>query len=755
MAEVSIDRNSYVKFYIKTPIHGVVEMINPPGGWRDDDLELNRSQQHGIFNEFTNELEFYKKYRDIIENTFQELGNNVSVYLIKKQLEDTVNGVMFIEKYRGRADWETKVIKNGVLKIKFNSNDLEELIEANETDEIEIETTTSIDGEDIGEMETFLTSLSGRNIAFRGESILDQDNQPNYNQFSNKVWFTPRTKLIAKGEERHVSVDSNYANIIDPSDYGLNNGESSAVGFAIYDKGNVASNAFFVDTVEEQSLAFLKVDYHIKCRCYAPSTNRTFQISIAYKAKNYGDGYTTIHRDVLFQQTVQYGEPLNVDIQGSVNYDTPHNVAVVLVYRWFSTSFNENVPNFYSWRTTVSYQRLKVTGYTYYEPSLDLSFVFVHDVFERLLQILTNKKGLFYSKYFGRTELGYENDGEAGLIGLMSGYWARAFSHESEKYKPPKFDWKKLLESCNAVFNVGMGTEIHNNIKKARIEKIKYFYQQQVVVKLGQVSNLERKYDKTLYHSGIEIGYNKGGDYENEIGLDEPNTLTKFTTPDRKSKNKYRKISDIRSDEYGLEKIRRKPELLYPDEDTRGDEHNWFLDLKRAFNGKFQQTDWNDRLESEPIGINDPATYRAYFFTPLRMLFRHGWILRAGLSTYLNKKIKYISSKANTNLQTHFISESQPYQENLPEGLLVNKLERSRFLPVEINFEHSVDDNLINLIYGKTTVMYEGSLEDIPNYYFKFSWINEKQETETGYLMNFKPSKLGKFKMLKANEKLI
>ena len=266
----------------------------------------------------------------------------------------------------------------------------------------------------------------------------------------------------------------------------------------------------------------------------------------------------------------------------------------------------------------------------------------------------------------------------------------------------------------------------------------------------------------------MTFGYDKSGDYEDSMGLDEPNTKTEYVTPIRKSTKKYIKTSKIRADEYGMELARRKPQETYPDEDTRYDDNNWFLDLKRADGlGYVQRENITDptldtnRLKEQASGIFSPETFRSSFFTPLRMLMRHAWVFRGGMELYLSKKIKYISKDKNSTLKTNATDDwnkglKQPYVEN--EDITVGNLERSRFLPEIVEFEHAVSDELMEWIQGTTELEYpqgSGMIENIPNVYFKFEYLNENGILERGYLLNLKPNKEGKWKMQLSNENIV
>jgi len=352
----------------------------------------------------------------------------------------------------------------------------------------------------------------------------------------------------------------------------------------------------------------------------------------------------------------------------------------------------------------------------------------------------------------------YTEDGEFGLVGLISGFWVRAFNPVTERYKSMQMSIKEGIDSLKAVFNVGVSVDTIEGKQVLRIEDLKYYYQDTVAVKLpNQITNVARDVDASMFFSAIDIGYSDGGKYENEIGLDEPNTKTEFITPLRKTNNKFTKLSKVRSDEYGMEILRRKPQESYPDEDMTGDEHNWFLDLKRPEDGGtiYTQRNWDDdRLVEEPTGVLVPDTYRAFIFTPLRMLLRHGWIIRSGMEQVVNmtKYIKYISSVANTTLSMWFLNEDAPIQEN--DDVLVSSLERARLLPQRIKFTHPIDDDLMDWLMGTTPIMVGGEIEDVPNYYFKVQFTNEKEELETGYIISIKP-KSGGFELYKCNDNIL
>ena len=161
-----------------------------------------------------------------------------------------------------------------------------------------------------------------------------------------------------------------------------------------------------------------------------------------------------------------------------------------------------------------------------------------------------------------------------------------------------------------------------------------------------------------------------------------------FSTTITRVKNKLEIKHPYSTSIYNKEFARRKSKQVAPNEDTRYDLINFFLDLKRGLSDVFQQRKWQDDFVSQPTGIFDPESATELRFSPANTLFRHGWVIRTGLENNLNDKTKYINSEGNSNLETQLIG-GFPIKEN---GDFNNSDFRiSRYNPQEIEFEHEVD----------------------------------------------------------------
>jgi len=827
MADIILTQNDFVRFGLKSTTAPTLWIsqntkngINAyaPIGWRDSEVEFVRNKNyHGIMTEFTSALGFIGISKDYIESDFRLLGTNSKMTLTRYEKQEIDGEVKWVLTYIGFVDYNTREINEGILRVRFNSNNLERLMQSYGKEEFELERLESVDDNPLTAFETYLTEIKGRTLVNTGgmELILDTGELEFF--YNSDGELEAQTNGIYqwanyKGENPEL-VDRFPGTSLDTVPYPtyyyvtpilkkLSNGDrrvSTPDDWAIYlpleGEGDIASQMIFVDLdrvddpeLSERVLVNVRIEADIQTRV----NSRPGQVDIRWTVWNFDEnssgefGPYTIEEEFI-------EEIVDIPVQGPDTYwpdlDNPLLLSDGLGDLWDDRRFIdlnwkgsrvfENLkpgqgitisvytreiilfePTFFWPMVKASKWDITITKDSNLEPTQDVKTTFVHDALERLMYILTSEKGRVFSKMFGRTEIGYaQTDELGGLIGMVSGFWIRQFTEDNPLYKSMTISLDKLLSSLQAVFNVGIGVHSYDNVEKLRVEDLRFFYQNDVSIKLGQVGKVKRKTVKEDYFSGIETGYKLGGDYENELGLDEPNSKVSRTTPLNNTSKKYNAVSDVRSDETQMELLRRKPMTNAPKEDTTQDLHNWFLDLKKVVgvdvpSNYYTQNDWDDRLEQLPTGISYPENFRAFIFTPLRILLRHAWVFRTGMEQLItmSKKIKYASSKANVNLGMRFIGEVTPLTEN--QDLIIGDLDRSRILPEEISFTYPIDTDLLRKINGTTKKIYKGSLEEIPNYYFKFEWINENNEVERGYVTNIKP-KSDEFTMIKVNDNLI
>ncbi|WP_341216977.1 hypothetical protein, partial [uncultured Wocania sp.] len=257
----------------------------------------------------------------------------------------------------------------------------------------------------------------------------------------------------------------------------------------------------------------------------------------------------------------------------------------------------------------------------------------------------------------------------------------------------------------------------------------------------NQVKNVKRKVDEDLYFGSIEIGSDKAGEYEEVFGLEETNTKANFTTP-IENDNTYTKVSKHRWDSYGPEIERRRNKKIKPTDDRSADLHIFLFDVKKGFNDVLELKTWQDVLEVEPINMFNPESSYNFLWSPVQLVFKHGWYLNGGLQEYPSDFIRFGSSKGKSKVIIQ-AKGKKAYSEN--GNIPISDLDKPRFTPEEITFEHEVSSTLNQQIEGTTTII--GN--KIQNLYGLIEFKNEDGKLEKARVKSIKPNNKGDFTLTK------
>ncbi|WP_445453086.1 hypothetical protein [Flavobacterium sp. 25HG05S-40] len=740
MSNINQAFNDREKFILWCQSPGFDDLvITEPIGWKNDDKEFARNEEyHGIFPKFSNSLKFIENGAEYINYARDILGINAPLGMTKYEKHPQTD--RWTKSYWGYLDMSTWGFEDNQVSIKFNSGGLEQLIKTRESETVEIDRLDTMDGDILTPIQTNEVLFEGRRIFLK--SIWEANNDSNplrirvYSSDGNTRYAGCGFPLTLKSQS-HEQAQSTLPTLAGPGD----TGSSGRVMLALFDRSRtvrlIGSQVQFKPTIYDKPVdwAFFKV-------CITSYRNGT-----AYELKD---------RRVLFHAGYQSTSLPNVfGISGQtfqLNFDETFNVdegdSVALEF-YIGSDLGASV-DFLADLSDFS-GKVFCEEDSFFEPSKS-KFVFVHDLFDRLATICSSKKDVFYSKYFGRIDIGYPVDGPGAFVGSTHGFWIRGFDKlpiSTEQFpnlfKSFKTSLKDLVQSTSAVFNVGMGIEEINNKERIRIEPLSYFYNSNVTIKLpNQVKKLKRTEAVEFYCSAIDIGYDNGGVYSEAQGLDEPNGKTNFTTPIIRPKKTFSKMSIYRADSYGKEFARRKPISKFDTLDTQYDEDNWFLDLKRGLSNVFLQRKWQDDFAQQPTGVFAPDTADSLRFSPFNMLLRHGWVIASGLKKNITDYIRFGSSSANSQLKTKLIGGNE-YAEN--GNIIVTELGTPRFVNEWIEFEHECDFDVMQQVQGTTVIL--GN--EIPNFYGTIEFINDKSELEKGFLFNLKPNGKGSWKLLKSN----
>lgn len=121
---------------------------------------------------------------------------------------------------------------------------------------------------------------------------------------------------------------------------------------------------------------------------------------------------------------------------------------------------------------------------------------------------------------------------------------------------------KGLFEKFGNLFCLGWGIEYDDNNKEIiRIEPAEYFYKDNLLMTVDDISDYEMKVDPQAYYNEIETGftkYSKQRETEKGNTLDDIHTKHIYQTPIKTNKSKLTIVSDIVLSGYELEFLRRK-----------------------------------------------------------------------------------------------------------------------------------------------------------------------------------------------------
>jgi len=764
------------------------QIVEEPVGFNSDDNEFVRDGSfHGIFPQMTNDLTFYNSGYNFIKNIYDIYGINADLILTKEERNPSTDE--WQQSYTGFLDFSTYSRENQGVSIKFVSSGLLRIIKARQNESIELDRLDTLSGKEIAYLEPNQVALEGRNIQLN--SLLETGSEYTYSEptTENSIGFREFSMRFQNNNNYFGTMGypllTTYVSDIKINQF--SGGRLSMITYAQNDTevGRVES-MFYIDSDRDK-----KINVKLKYKFSIFDANKEFGIGNQRDIKELDNAnfYLRISKyrdsiDYIFKEEVINftGNMISGNTLIKNNYDsevdgvqTEFNIELLkgesLSLQFFGTatdwggSFSSGNlrPTFKD--MTSSVEILEDSAYFPSRNNVHLPF----DVANRFLELFTDTKNLLVSNVLGKKEDGYQKDGEASLIGISHGFWVRGFSKDDaaeangqNRYKPMTTSFKEFYESYFGAWHLGAGVEKIGFKETFRIEKLDYFYNKNVLIRLGsivngkfkysQVTNVRRSLETDSFYSGLEIGYTKGGKYEEAIGLDEYNTKTTFTTVIDKLEQIYSVLIKYRADSYGLEFARRKPFSLFPTEDTKYDDSIWLLDLVRTQGSNiFSQRLWQNDFSEKPTGVFSPDTAQNLRLSPFNILLRHGWEIGTGLVKYPLDLIRYGSSVANSGLTTKLKSVDYPqyggvsHSEN---GNIENKnLETARMDGEIIEFEFNVDYDLLQKVQGKTVVLGK----EIPNFYGLVSFMNEEGEIEEGYIQKLSPNGVGNWTIKKFN----
>lgn len=748
MSNINPYYNDRVRYTLKNKNFSSI-IITEPIGWNDDEKEYSRHEQyHGIIAKFSNSLKFIQDGADFIQLVLDIYGINEQIELIRDEKHPITD--VWTLSYSGFLDLSTWTREKNQVSVKFNSGGLETLLKSRESESVEIDRMTTIDGKAIStELSTINVPLEGRRIFLKSKWKINAANNSTvtFNE-SDDGNFRSQTvgipfQLVNKSHEEASSVSIQSTGNIDNGTTGM---------------------MFFLEAERPRTFKLKILNLKFRFSKWTGGINYA-RFDINLTKFNGGVNYYPIERISLFS----LGEINAIENANGIDFTVPdyETTITLLAGESLSVEHYQHVDFKRSNNAVLQCTLSNISGElfldenSFYEKTTTKA-ILAHEIGERLISIATNQEKAFYSDFLGRTDLGYKADGKGGFIACTHGFWVRGFDNlpfptteepiVQNLFKPFTTSFRDFFSSFEASWSVGLGIEKFGFSEVVRMEELSYFYNQNVTIRLpNQVKNVKRTIAVDKYYSSLAFGYNQGGDYEEACGLDEYNAQSKFTTIINRIKNVYSKISEYRADSYGMEFTRRKQKSLNDTEDTSRDDAIWFLDLFKNPSGLFEQRKWFNKydnskndFEVEPSGTFSPETATNLRFSPVNCLLRHSWWFSGNFKRYLSEYVRYASSTANSQLKTKLVGKNE-YSES--GNILNSELLIGKFVPEEIEFEHVCNFEVIQQVNGFSVILGK----KVMNFYGLVEFTNEKNEIEKGFLINLKPNGKGMWKLLKSN----
>lgn len=286
-------------------------------------------------------------------------------------------------------------------------------------------------------------------------------------------------------------------------------------------------------------------------------------------------------------------------------------------------------------------------------PESNAKTVLIYEAFQRCCQYYTNQIDCFRSELLGRTEHGYEQDGEYSMIGFTNGKNLRNIDGQLF------FNLQELIDFINSVACVGFGFETVDGREVLRLEKREYFYNKgNKVASLGKVFNVKARLDSKRFYNQIEYGYAGKLDIGQINAIDEFNTVRKSAIPITNTKNSLKISTKMYAGGYQIEAQRR---LQFSTADGKLDDENFAVVVIRD-GGSFRTK--KDEGYTSITGVIDPPSGYNYDISPRRNLENWKKFLAAVLIRSADKVVKFSSGEVNYTMTTQKAGEAQPLAEN-------------------------------------------------------------------------------------------
>jgi hypothetical protein len=716
--------------YRFTIIDGSTEtVIDEPIGWDTIEFKLIRDMNyHGIFTEFSTDLKFIGTGLSIISNKFNTYGVEGLLTLKIEESCDYIQDFSEVGLYRiNLAGYREFADDFCYCVVNLESINLSMLLKNNEDKVVNLSESVTVE-------ETELPALTENTMQMHSKAIVLTSV---FDTLSLSVPTNSTVPTPLSSQTFFLGLPV-YVKSNDLSISGSTGGFGQIMVTPVTDIADV-NNFFVAPYTGTYDLVFNAKGFWSDYSLLA----RTYNIGFTYKKNSDANAFLYD----LGSKSASGGGTVtdNFDIENITLTLSLNENDTVKVFFTIANYEGSSTPSVFNSTFALNFETANIYFKSQTETDSSTAKTYlIHEAFERVTQVVTDKVNVFESDYFGRKDLGYDANGCGSFTAITNGFNIRDFD------KPVNLTLKDTFNSLSAIHALGLG--IVDN--KIRVEDLDYFYDITTdLASFTYVKPLSKEVNESLIYNTLTIGFDK---YGTEEGTDKNNTLDGFATqhvynlPITTVKNELKKVSTFIADHYAIEFTRRQQYLTTSTNSWKFDEDNFIICTKRTeVDGVATELNYPEKDENFTVINNclSPETGYNLRLTPTRMLLKWNAYFAGAYSKIAGTSAKFGSGISN------YLYESQLEglcKERYNNQLLIenqnlafddskNESNQVLFEPVIIRFKAPLKRSLYNTIAlnpsGVINVGYSSTL------------------TEKGFIktITYKPNEgIGEFELLKA-----
>jgi hypothetical protein len=747
---------------------GTETEVIQPRGWKDFQSEIKRDfKSHGAIYKFTSgvlKLGFADG-RDIFENAFQTYGFDAVVTLTvnERGTEYDTWQLLFV----GNAIMKNRELEADYFNVDFENSSFQTILTNRLKTKVRLDATEDLDGNAISPIITTYSNL------WNGMR-LREDYIAYYKTGASDTLFTTFTR--SHGFSGSASAPNSWYNSLVVNFEGIITEEfkqSQVIVPALLnsDIASVSNYQQFV-VANSGSLTIRATDIHYRWNGSVTTTQAADAPLVVYsrwKLRVEDSTGSLRSESVLSLESYDNGSGTVT----SITFDTGETTLtltettvevleadLVYIYNEFQAqnstgdaletiTFNNNYSLYDD--SQISLSNLK-TSTTYFVDSH-----LIHDVFERIIYILTGRNYAFKSDFFGTPESGYDIDGCGGKVMITNGSKLRSLGNAVE------ISLSELIECVSSIYGTGWGFErSYDGGYDVRMELLEYFYRGDEIVDLGSPLSIKEKesYKETTFEplvfNKVIIGYDTFTENEDYNGsLDDFLTKTEYSLPISSIDGNYEKKSKLIASGHLIQAT--FEQRINYNTSWKLDNKNFIVSMRRSIIDTFFPE--NDENFESVGGLDDSASTYNIRYAPVFMELNHALIINSALfGKSLSDTIQNTTVEINKVFNATFSSyeecllgDSQRIQRSSIGNITIgNNYEGLRlFNPIEHELTVAMTNEQMDLIVD----CMENSATDTAKNMGYVTYRNNDGEIKSGYLLNCVWNTVGKIAKINTLEK--